>query len=66
MEAGTIPPTPRLFHYDHRRRRLWLGGQRWHHGLTGVILAAAGTMLMLHDWKDRYEWFRRGSGHSNH
>ena len=31
-----------------------------HHGLTGAFLFAAGTALMLHDWKDRSLWFRVG------
>ena len=52
----------RLVGYDPARRRLWVGGQRMHHGLTGVLLALAGTALMLHDWKDRSMWFERGPG----
>jgi hypothetical protein len=66
-------------HYDTARRRLWVYGQRCHHGATGVLLAAAGTVvlatvkapasvallaagsvLMVHDWKDRSIWFQRG------
>jgi hypothetical protein len=27
---------------DFGRRRLWVGGQRVHHGATGIVLAAAG------------------------
>ena len=42
------------------RRRLWIAGQRVHHGLTGVLLLATGTALMLHDWKDRSLWFQLG------
>ena len=49
-----------LLRYDARRRRLWIAGQRVHHGLTGVVLLAAGTALMLHDWKDRSLWFQLG------
>jgi hypothetical protein len=45
---------------DPSRRRLWIGGQRVHHGATGVILAAVGTVLIAHDWNDRPVWFRRG------
>lgn len=52
----------RLLGYDPTRRRLWVGGQRMHHGLTGVLLAVTGTVLMLHDWKDRSMWFERGPG----
>jgi hypothetical protein len=62
-------------HYDAARRRLWIYGQRCHHGATGAMLAAAGAvlrgtvapalvaagaMLMAHDWQDRSIWFQRG------
>jgi hypothetical protein len=30
-------------YYDAARRRLWICGQRCHHGATGVLLAAAGA-----------------------
>lgn len=77
----SLPPT-RTF-YDAERRRLWLFGQRCHHGATGVLLAgvavaglganrlksagvvtlaATGSVLMMHDWKDRQIWFERGWG----
>ncbi|MFN2616847.1 MAG: hypothetical protein ABR581_06950 [Thermoleophilaceae bacterium] len=46
---------------DLARRRLWICGQRVHHGLTGLLLAAAGTALMAHDWKDRPFWFQLGA-----
>jgi hypothetical protein len=32
-----------LVHYDPGYRRLWLRGQRCHHGATGVLLAGAGV-----------------------
>jgi hypothetical protein len=47
--------------YDPVRRRLWVGGQRVHHGATGVLLAAVGAVLVAHDWKDRPVWFARGT-----
>ena len=50
----------RLLGYDPAHRRLWICGQRVHHGMTGALLTAAGTLLMAHDWKDRPIWFRRG------
>jgi hypothetical protein len=28
--------------YDADRRRVWVGGQRLHHGLTGALVASAG------------------------
>jgi hypothetical protein len=52
----------RIIGYDPERRRLWIGGQRIHHGLTGMLLAIAGAILMLHDIKDRSLWFERGPG----
>jgi hypothetical protein len=38
----------RILGFDPERRRLWVGGQRLHHGLTGAGLAGAGiTDLVL-------------------
>jgi hypothetical protein len=31
----------RPLHYDAARRRLWIYGQRCHHGATGALLAGA-------------------------
>lgn len=44
-----IQPAPalRAFHYDAVRRRLWIRGQRCHHGATGALLttlAAVGVV----------------------
>lgn len=68
-------------YYDSAQRRVWIYGQRCHHGATGVLLAttgiagliaarmrapglaallATGSVLMVHDWKDRSLWFARG------
>ena len=73
----------RAVEYDSARRRVWLFGQRCHHGATGAVLtvaavgglaaarisppvtvalAATGSLLMVHDWKDRNIWFKRGYG----
>ena len=52
----------RLVGYDPARKRVWVLGQRVHHGMTGALLAATGTLLMAHDWKDRPMWFQRGPG----
>ena len=49
-----------LIRYDPALRRVWVGNQRLHHGLTGVMLAALGTAMILHDWHDRTDWLRRG------
>ena len=72
-----------LLMYDGPRRRLWIAGQRCHHGATGalltagaalglaaarwhpvrvLVLATTGSLLMVHDWKDRSIWFQRGRG----
>lgn len=52
----------RLIAYDPVRRRIWVCGQRVHHGLTGALLAVTGAALMLHDRKDLSMWFERGPG----
>lgn len=68
------PPGLRPLEYDALRRRVWIFGQRCHHGSAGALLAAlgvstrspaalaAGGALMLHDWKDRGMWFELGPG----
>jgi hypothetical protein len=33
-----------LFIYDGARRRLWIGGQRCHHGATGALLTAGAAV----------------------
>jgi hypothetical protein len=70
--------TGTLLTYDGARRRLWIAGQRCHHGATGALMmlagaaavaagrrnallvATTGSLLMVHDWKDRSLWFQRG------
>ena len=32
----------RIVGYDPELRRIWIGGQRLHHGVTGIVLAGAG------------------------
>ena len=49
-----------LVRYDVERRRVWVCGQRLHHGLTGALLTAAGIALMVHDRRDRSIWFKPG------
>jgi hypothetical protein len=60
--VGTVTPqlVRKPVHYDRVRRRLWIRGQRCHHGATGTLFALAGVVLMLHDWRDRTSWFARG------
>ena len=50
----------RLFGIDLTQRRVWVCGQRVHHGVTGIVLATLGAVLVAHDWKDRPVWFARG------
>ena len=79
LPAPISLPSP--IRYDAARHRVWLFGQRCHHGATGSVLtalaltgvvrahmtlrttaalAATGSLLMAHDWKDRSVWFARG------
>ncbi len=37
----------RILGLDFRLRRIWVGGQRLHHGLTGVAVAGAGLAQLL-------------------
>jgi hypothetical protein len=34
-------------HYDAIQRRLWIRGQRCHHGATGALLAGAGAIGVI-------------------
>jgi hypothetical protein len=34
-------------HYDRTVRRLWIRGQRCHHGATGALLASCGVVGMV-------------------
>jgi hypothetical protein len=47
---GQVPWTRgnRLVGWDPARRRMWVGGQRLHHGATGMALAAAGLLRLSH------------------
>lgn len=36
--------TGTLLTYDGARRRVWIAGQRCHHGATGAVMTAAGTL----------------------
>jgi hypothetical protein len=36
-----------LIHYDGNRRRVWIRGQRCHHGATGALLAGAGVVGLV-------------------
>jgi hypothetical protein len=34
-------------HLDRASRRLWIRGQRCHHGATGALLASAGVVALM-------------------
>jgi hypothetical protein len=61
MSPQTVKSMSRgVVHYDDQLRRVWVGTQRLHHGMVGTLIAAAGVVLMAHDWHDRKVWFLRG------
>ena len=37
-------------------RKLYIGGRRVHHGLTGLALVALGAFLAAHDCADADRW----------
>ena len=37
----------KTFHLDRARRRLWIRGQRCHHGATGALLAGTGMLALM-------------------
>jgi len=43
MDRGLTSKLQRLIAYDGTRRRLWIAGQRCHHGATGAMLALVGV-----------------------
>jgi hypothetical protein len=49
MRAGTEQSVGKLVEYDALRRRLWIFGQRCHHGATGTVLAAAACLALVAD-----------------
>jgi hypothetical protein len=43
---------------DWTGRRLYLGGHRIHHGLTGILFTCLGVILAVHDRHDWKVWIR--------
>jgi hypothetical protein len=37
----------KTLHLDRTSRRLWIRGQRCHHGATGALLASAGMVALM-------------------
>jgi hypothetical protein len=42
-----LAPLRRPFHYDAVRRRLWICGQRCHHGATGALLTGVAAAALF-------------------
>ena len=42
-----LPSLRRPVHYDAVRRRLWIYGQRCHHGATGAVLTGVAAAALL-------------------
>jgi hypothetical protein len=46
MGSATTTPVRKLFEYDALRHRVWIFGQRCHHGATGSFVAAAAFLAL--------------------
>jgi hypothetical protein len=44
--------------HHYHGKRLYIAGFRIHHGATSALLALVGIAGMIHDFKDRRDWFR--------
>jgi hypothetical protein len=49
MRPGAGYSVSRLVEYDALRRRVWILGQRCHHGATGSVVAAAAFLALISD-----------------
>jgi hypothetical protein len=49
MEAAAGYTASKLVEYDAPRHRLWILGQRCHHGATGSVVAAAACLALMSD-----------------
>ena len=47
MESAREYTVRKLVEYDGLRRRLWILGQRCHHGATGSLVAAAAFLALV-------------------
>ena len=47
MRAGAGHSVKKLVEYDTLRHRLWILGQRCHHGATGSIVAATAFLVLV-------------------
>jgi hypothetical protein len=49
MRQGARHPVRRLVEYDGLHRRVWILGQRCHHGATGSLVAGAAFLALIVD-----------------
>jgi hypothetical protein len=49
MQSPAKTARERLVEYDGLRRRLWIRGQRCHHGATGSLIAALACLGLIVD-----------------
>jgi hypothetical protein len=49
MRSATENSVSKVVEYDVLRHRLWILGQRCHHGATGSVVAAAACATLLTD-----------------
>jgi hypothetical protein len=49
MRPGAGYFVRKLVEYDALRRRVWILGQRCHHGATGTVVAAAAFLALITD-----------------
>jgi hypothetical protein len=49
MRSGAGQSVRKVVEYDALRHRLWILGQRCHHGATGSVVAAAAFLALLSD-----------------
>jgi hypothetical protein len=58
MESPRDTPSRQPVVYDAAKRRLWLFGQRCHHGATGALLAGAAVSGLIAAKMDSRSAFR--------
>ena len=49
MRQGADNSVRKLVEYDALRRRLWIMGQRCHHGASGSVVMAAACLALISD-----------------
>jgi hypothetical protein len=49
LEMAALSTSQSLVEYDRVRRRLWIHGQRCHHGATGALVAAVACLGAIVD-----------------